>query len=215
MTLKEMRDQVQRWLGLQDIASYSEAGMVNDQLYYGTIDLLSRTRCVVRCIDLHVDANVNEYMLDHSILALVDVENGQRKSRRDEKFNHSFSLIRSDILRVQPTPTEAGELQVWAVKRPAKMTTDTQSVGDEAYGAIPDEFHDAIVTYALWKLSDYTDDASGQNGERYRILYEGQDGRGGRLSQIKVAVNKRGTARAPRSKVNGLQLVRSAEAWRG
>jgi hypothetical protein len=105
-------------------------------------------------------------------------------------------MIRSDILRLNPAPSEAGEVDCWAVMRPQKMDEDTDSPGDEQYGAIPDEFQDAIVTYALWKAADYTDDQRSGDGERYRTLYEGQDGRGGRLAQIRIAVNKRGTARA-------------------
>jgi len=81
------------------------------------------------------------------------------------------------------------------------MATDSDSPSMEAFGGIPDEYHDAIVTYAMWKLADYTDDATTQNGEYYRTLYEGPDGRGGRLGQIKVLVNKRGTARAARRNV--------------
>ena len=205
MTFKQMHDQVVQWLGLQDITSYDEDKLAADKLYEGTLDLLARTRCVARCVQLHVSPNEAEYTLDHAILALVDVENGARqrlrRDQQDQFASYGFTLIRSDVLRVVPTPSESGTLQVWAVMRPQQMSADTDSPGQEAFGAIPDEFHDAIVTYALWKCADYTDDSTTQNGEYYRVLYEGQDGRGGRLAQIKVAVNKRGTARAPRAHV--------------
>ena len=215
MTRKEMTDQVVRWLGLQDITDYDETGMVYDQLYWGTIDLLARTRCVARCLQLRTKANVDQYTLDHSVLGLVDVENGARpRYRRNQNKGPSFTLVRSDVLLVKPTPAEDGQIQVWAVLRPQKMDEDTDSPGQEEYGAIPDEFQDAIVTYALWHLSDYSDDATGQQGERYRILYEGQDGRGGRLGQIRIAVNKRGTAKAPSRKVS-LSSVGSYDSWVG
>lgn len=201
MTYREMRDQVVHWLGLQDISAYNETTLVNEQLYLGTLDLLARTRCVVRCVDLRVEADVGEYTLDHAVLALVDLEDGRRRARRDETLHPSFTLIRADVLRLSPTPSEAGEVQVWAVKRPQRMVADADSPSFEQFGAIPDEYQDAIVTYCLWKMSDYTDDATAAHGERYRILYEGQDGNGGRLSQIRASVNKRGTARAPRAKV--------------
>ena len=214
MTNKQMRDQVMQWLGLQDITSYDESQLANDLLYQGTLDLLSRTRCVVRCVQLSIEANKGEYLLDHHILSLVDVENGaRRRLRRDQQQNvYGFALIRSDLLRIVPTPSEDGTVQVWAVLRPAKMTADADSPSSEQFGGIPDEFHDAIVTYALWKAGDYTDDTLGQNGEYYRFLYEGQDGRGGRLSQIRVLVNKRGTARAPRASVR-LKVVSGSGAY--
>lgn len=237
-----MRDQVVAYLGLQDISSYDETGMVSDLLYQGTIDLLARTRCVVRCLDLRTRAGVQQYTLDHAILSLVDVENGWRqKLRRDQGVwpdgasavivdydyrtgsyagrdvsyaSPGFTLIRSDVLLVKPTPSEDGEIQTWAVVRPQKMQLDTDSPGDENYGAIPDEFQDAIVTYALWKAADYTDDQGSGQGERYRTLYEGQDGRGGRLGQIRSAVNKRGTARAPARRVR-IRATSSSSHWVG
>jgi len=221
MNLGQMRGQVSAWLGLQDISSYDESQMIEDKLHQGTIDLLARTRCVVRCVDLRTRADQDEYTLDHSILALVDMENGgYRRYRRDQAEVYAeygaiqpaayygpaqpvspasgFVLIRADVLRIVPTPSEDGLVQVWGVLRPQQMTDDSDSPGDENYGAIPEEWHDAIVGYAMWKLADYADDGGTQNGEYYRVLYEGEDGRGGRLAQIRIAVHKRGTARGPR-----------------
>ena len=178
--------------------------MIGNLLYQGTIDLLARTRCVARCVQLRTKKDVDEYTLDHALLTLVDVENGKtRRARRDQtEYAPAFTLIRSDILRLEPPPEDDNQtVQVWAVLRPQKMAVDTDSPGMEQFGCIPDEFHDAIVTYALWKAADYTDDQRSGDGERYRTLYEGQDGRGGRLAQIRIAVNKRGTARAPARRV--------------
>lgn len=212
MTKKQMHDQVRNFLGLQEIDGLDEGQLIDDQLYLGTLDLLARTRCVVRCIELRVSAGEDDYTLDHAILCLVDIEDGLPRVNRDSSYQPSFTLIRSDVLRLQPTPSEDGEVQTWAVKRPLQMTADDDSPGMEQFGAIPDEFQDAIVTYAFWKLADYTDDATSNQSERYRILYEGQDGRGGRLAQIRSAVNKRGTARAPRRRVR-LSGVRSHSNW--
>lgn len=221
MTLKQMREQVQFWLGLQDVlgadtfpGAYDETLLIPDLLYQGTIDLLSRTKCVARCIHIRTLKDVAEYTLDHAVLALIDVENGRTQRRRRDETCDGFTLIRSDILRVNPTPSEPGELAVWAVQRPSKMTLDTDSPSMEQFGAIPDEYHDAIVTYASWKGADYSDDAGSAQGERYRILYEGQDGSGGRLSQIRSSVNRRGTARGPRVRVR-LRPVSSSRAWMG
>lgn len=216
MTHKQMHDQVVSWLGLQEITVFDEGQLVDSLLYQGTIDLLSRTRCTVRCIDLNVSADEDTYLLDHSVLALVDLENGARqRKRRNEPDGYGFTLVRSDLLIVKPTPSAAGTIQVWAVLRPTAMTVDGDSPADEAHGAIPDEYHDAIVTYALWKAGDYSDDASSSVGERYRILYEGQDGRGGRLAQIRSSVNKRGTAKAPRRPVSGFASVHPSRHWVG
>lgn len=209
MTYKQMHDQVMQWLGMQDITSYDESQLASDLLYQGTLDLLSRTRCTVRCLNLQTTAGISQYLLGQEVLALFDVEDGARKLSRSESSGvNGFSMIRSDVLRIVPTPSEDGSVQVWAVIRPEQMTAPDDSPSMEQFGAIPAEYHDAIVTYALWKGADYTDDATTQSGEYYRALYEGQDGRGGRLSQIRVLVNKRGTPRSSRMAVNLSSLSR-------
>lgn len=214
MTFDEMSGTVQAFLGLQEIEYFDETGFVKTEVNRGVLDMLARTRCVVRCVDLRVLGGVDQYLVGNQILSLVDIEDGLGKVNRNSGYSPSFTLIRSDVLRVQPTPSVDGEVQVWAVKRPLPMVDPTDSPGDEDHGAIPEEFQDAIVTYALWKCADYADDASANQGERYRILYEGDNGQGGRLAQIRSQVNKRGTARAPRRRVR-LGGVRDSDHWQG
>lgn len=215
MTRAEITGRVQQWLGLQQIDAYNEVPLIQDLLYRGVIDLLARTRCVARCVHLHTQANVNTYTLDHSILALVDVDDGATpRYRRDQASGPSYTLIRSDILRFNPAPTVAGVVDVWAVLRPQKMALDTDSPGDENYGAIPEEFQDALELYTLWRAADYSDDGSSQVGERYRVLYEGSDGTGGRLREIRRMVNKRGTARAAPRRAS-LTPVADRSFWTG
>jgi hypothetical protein len=229
-----MTTRVQQWLGLQQLDAYNEVPLIQDMLYRGTVDLLARTRCVARCVHLHTQANVGIYTLDHSILSLVDVDDGATdRARRDQRWTRNgyvgtvvyptgyvncapftFSLIRSDVLRLTPTPAEDGEIDVWGVLRPTKMDEDTDSPGDEAYGAIPEEFQDAIELYATWRCADYSDDGSSQLGERYRALYEGSDGTTGRLRQIRTLVNKRGTARAAPRRVS-MRAITDRRAWTG
>lgn len=216
MTRKQMADQIKSWLGLQDIAVLDEAAMIDQQLWLGTIDLLARTKCVARCVHLQLLSDVSEYRLSHQLLALVDLEDGARpRARRDQSdLSPSFTLVRSDILRLTPTPIAAGDLDVWGVLRPKQMAADGDSPSDEDFGAIPDEFQDAILSYAMWKLADYADDGSSGQGERYRILYEGQDGNGGRIREIRSQVNRRGTAKGLTRKVR-LQAPLTRGAWVG
>jgi hypothetical protein len=237
MTRGEMTTRIQQWLGLQSIDAFNEVPLIQDMVYRGVIDLLARTRCVARCVHLHTQANVSTYTLDHSILSLVDVEDGATaRARRNQTgaaaasnfpatviyptgywdpTPPTFTLIRSDVLRLHPTPAQAGEVDVWAVLRPQKMGADTDSPGDENFGAIPEEFQDAIELYALWRCADYTDDSSSQVGERYRLLYEGSDGSGGRLREIRKLVNKRGTARGAPRRMNGLSNMGDRRTWVG
>lgn len=213
MTRKEIVDRVTATVGLQDIDPMNERTLVEHWVYRGTLDLLARTRCVARCIELEVTAGQPSYVLDHAVLALIDVEDGKRRRLRRDDESTGFVLIRSDLLQVLPTPSEDGEVQVWAVMRPQKMTAEESDLGQESFGAIPDEFQDAIELYALWWASDYGHEQNSQRGERYRILYEGQDGRSGRLAQIRAQVNKRGTAYPPRRKAYPRRGLTPRSAW--
>jgi len=215
MVFQDMYAQVQSALGLQDTVSLDEKTYAQGLINRGVVDVLSRTRCTVRCVDLHVLAGVSEYMVGNLLMGLVDIEDGLPKVNRDSDYQPSFTMIRSDILRVQPTPDVDGTVQTWAIKRPQSMVNDTDDPSMEQFGAIPAEFHDAPILFAMWKAADYADDATSQQGERYRMLYEGQDGRGGRLGQIRMLVNKRGTQRAPRRRVRGLVGVRDSSNWVG
>jgi hypothetical protein len=198
MTKKEIRDRVASTIGLQAEAPLDESGLVDHWVYRGTLDLLSRTRCTARCVQLGVTAGVDTYTLASAILSLIDVDDGDLpRVRRDDESTSGFTLIRSDLLQFHPAPSADGEIQVWAVLRPAPMLNDDDDLGAEAFGAIPIEFQDAIELYALWWAADYGHEAQTQRGERYRALYEGQDGRSGRLAEIRKLVNKRGTARPP------------------
>jgi len=214
MTKKKIADRVIATVGLQDIEPLNEATLVDDWIYQGTIDMLARTRCVARCIHLGVEPNVDTYTLSPAILSLVDVEDGGRRRRLRRDDETGFTLIRSDVLRIAPTPSEAGELDVWAVVQPQQMTDDNDDLGEETFGAIPLEFQDAITLYALWQAADYAHEGNSQRGERYRVLYEGQDGRSGRLAQIRHQVNKRGTAFPPMRRTQLLRNRRTPRsAW--
>jgi hypothetical protein len=235
MTKKQMVDQLVAWLGLQSIDDYDEIPLVEQMIYRGTMDLLSRTRCIVRCVHLRVTAGEDTYTLDHKIMSLVDLDDGNRRRlRRDQTGDFGgavgtvvfpddttpvidtsgFTLIRSDILQVKPMPSEDGEIDVWAVLLPDPLVTDDDSVSDEQKGAIPEEYQDAILTYALWQLADYADNSTSQKGELYRVRYEGSDGRGGRLGEIRRLVNKRGTARAAPRRVR-MSAVSRRSSWVG
>jgi hypothetical protein len=132
MTRGEITGRVQAWLGLQSIDDFDEIPLIHDLIYRGTVDLLSRTRCVARCVHLNTSASVAEYVLDHSILSLVDVEDGaRRRARRDQTTDNTFTLIRSDLLRINPAPSADGEVDVWAVLLPQKMAADTDALGTE------------------------------------------------------------------------------------
>src|SRR4030095_540611 len=181
-------------LGLQEIVDFDESELIDRLLHQGTIDLLARTKCTARCLDLRVKAGVDEYKLDHAVLALIDVDDGMLpRARRDQtSYSPSFTLIRSDMLRLQPGPSEDGLIQSWAVMRPDPMVEDDDSPSSDKFGGIPDEYQDAILMYALWKGAEYANDQASVQGERYRVAYEGQDSISGRVPRGRRPGHQRG-----------------------
>ena len=84
MVFQDMYAQVQSALGLQDTVSLDEKTYAQGLINRGVVDVLSRTRCTVRCVDLHVLAGVSEYMVGNLLMGLVDIEDGLPKVNRDE-----------------------------------------------------------------------------------------------------------------------------------
>ena len=182
MTRKQLRERVINEIGLQDIEDYDETVLVDDLIYQGAIDLLARTRCTVRCVHLKTKADESTYTLDKSILALVDVEDGgaapaPRRERGAEL--HAHPLRRP---AASPTPREDGEVDVWAVLRPQQMADGPTPRRRTSSARSPTSSTTRSSCYACWMGLDYADDESGGHGERYRMLYEGQDTRGGRIA---------------------------------
>jgi hypothetical protein len=209
VTNGEMKAEVMAAFGLQSITDYNEKDYVQKLLNRGVVDVLSRTRCTVRCTKLHLDPGVSDYMLDHKILSIVDFgQDSDRAPRNGTHWHPSFTLIRSDLLQVWPEPSDSITMNVWAVRAPNNpLVEDDHDPANADYGAIPPEFHDAILMYAKWWAADFADDSGSQNGERYKQQYDV------RIREIKSLVNKRGTARAPRSRSRNLRRVSPRSAW--
>jgi hypothetical protein len=66
---------------------------------------------------------------------------------------------------------------------------------------IPAEWHKAVEMYACWRMADFDDDGSSQVGEVYRAHYEGADGRGGMLRDIRQQNRLQGGRRNPTMRV--------------
>jgi hypothetical protein len=98
-----------------------------------------------------------------------------------------YALAGSNLLMVWPTPADDDAITVYYVPRPVLLTAESDTPSE-----IPAEFHPAVEQYALWKLASMNDDSSSGQGERYRIQYEGQDGRGGMVARIRRHVVQKG-----------------------
>lgn len=201
-TLAQLQNRVQSTLGLK--SSGNELTLLTDYLNEAYVDILVRTRCHTNCGDLSTIAATWKYRLPTAILSVLemwseDSTNGtppefvqvtsqeltrMRRSAASTSSTSSASTYYAveghDMLMLWPTPQAVGSIEYLYVPRPTAMSgaSDTPSY-------IQAEWHRALETYACWRMADYDDDGSSQVGEVYRQQYEGQDGRGGLLRQIR------------------------------
>ena len=189
MTLEEMRRNIRYGLGLMEP---EELPIVDSKINEGVLDVLRRTGCSVLCFDADTP-EADRLQLGPIMRALHVVRNGVTLERVTfpslSRYPKAYSQV-GDIL-IFGTPFAADEkLQIYGVPRPSPLVLPDDSLSDENFGGIPNEFQDAVELYAMSELADLASDASTNRGANYRIQYEGQEGRSGRLAEIRREVNK-------------------------
>jgi len=171
---------------------------VND----GVVDILSRCRPSNQRLNLGLKAGVVVHTLDPVVIALKDIlwTDGtflQRLSREDamaaQRSGGRGFAYTEPLLWVSPIVDTDTYVEAHGTFRPTPMTNDDHAPDDMTYGGLAPEFHYAVVNYALWKTADQVQHAGSSFGERWRLLYEGQDGLSGDVMRIKRIVEKRST----------------------
>jgi hypothetical protein len=190
------------------------------------MDVLLRTSCSVVSATMSETSGDADYTLDAAILRVVawDWKSATSTSntlipervsveellwRRaypvDTSFPASAYAFAGNTLMVYPTPSAADTITVYYVPRPTTLST-----GSDSPDEIPAEHHIAVEMYALWRLASMNDDQSSGQGERYRLLYEGQDGDTGMLARIRRDVNRKG-GRHGRAQLNPSRRLRRGQ----
>lgn len=162
-------------------------GWANDAV----TDLLKRTHCYVNSATLAMTANVGDYRLDSSILAIEDIylvsDNNNWRLRRmsttdlinQRNYNvtaspaQMYALSGVDMLMVYPTPLQADTLTIYYVPKPTALASGTDDPSTSTLGGIPTEYHYGLELYMMWKAASFSDDDGSQNGESYRRQYLG------------------------------------------
>jgi hypothetical protein len=205
MTRGQLRLRISQYASLDNDPG-EEQTLMNDLIWDGTLDILSRTRLSMRTLVITVPPNCPTAEIPDSALRLHGLydENGERwvhKPADQLRTAGDFSLMGHDLL-CMPASSEYRSFLAVYVPLPAKMTDDSQTPSTEQYGGIPEQFHPALVNYGVWKGQAFSENPSTQLGEQYRILYEGKDGRAGDIAAIRRFINTRitpsGRRRAPR-----------------
>jgi hypothetical protein len=171
------------------------------------VDVLRRTRCYVASTTISLSAGTSDYTLSTSILSILTMYGSaggtnfrleqvspqmitdlQTADATTSTSSFYYSVIGANLLSVWPTPVSSGTLTVRYVPRPTALSGASDDPSSASLGGIPSEYHYALELYALWKMADSNDDQSSSQGERYRVAYEGENGRGGFLGQMKSEI---------------------------
>jgi hypothetical protein len=171
--------------------------LANEAVY----DILVRTRVNIRSGQVTFTAaedGATEFDIGIPVLRMHGIQrNGQALVEQARSNLAPNGFIFAGFSRiVLGFPISPGEtLLFWYTPEPTPMTADVHDPSEEVYGRIPPLFHRAILDYMCWNAADKLGDMQAGRGERYRALYEGQDGAAGPgtdLGRIRYAVTSRG-----------------------
>jgi len=198
MNYKLLRQRVCQTVGIPiDDPNDEEYQLVGDLLNEGVRDILSRTRLHVRCVHMHLIDGKDDYEIDDNILRMITLKIGNtflEQRPRKQLDQWSYAVPGHDLIVFGFLPGSGMQAEAWYVPRPTEMTDDNDDPADMEHGNVEQQFQPALINYTLWHIADTLDDTSSSSGERYRVLYEGQDGNAGvgtNLGMIKRAVNRR------------------------
>lgn len=191
MTLAEMRRNIRFALGLNEP---EEVPIIDQKIHEGILDVLRRTGCTVLCFDADTPDNSSRLELGGAIMRVQHVVRNDVRLERVSypslgRYMNAYSQVGNVLIFSESfDPTE--KLQLYAVPRPAAPTQPTDVIESATFGGIPHEFQDAVQLYALAELGNLANDETSQRGGSYKIMYEGQSSREGRLAEIRRQVNK-------------------------
>lgn len=188
-----------RALGLDDTSGGDELILMQRWANRGVRDVLLRTYCYVDLGDMTLAAAVTDYRIDSSILAIrnmhitsatdtsqvsplhiVDMQTvDEYLDSNPAAADPTMAAFYGTLLRVAPTPSAANVVRFYYTPKPTEMTADGTATADAndpsiaAYGGIPEEYHEGILYYMLWKGAEYDDKQSALSPKEYRQAYEG------------------------------------------
>ena len=186
-TLAQLQFRVNQKLSLDDTAGGDEETLVTAYLNEAINEFLLDTHCYLALAPATLTAGAGDYELDQDILAIHEIIGSDSRpwERVDEAEIHEFrrasatassvtryAVAGMNMLMVWPTPASAGTLTIYHVPKPTPLSDASHDPSSIVYGGIPSEYHKALEFYALWQASDYDDDASAAQGDRYYGQYQ-------------------------------------------
>jgi hypothetical protein len=153
------------------------------------LDFLGRTRVRVTLGDLVLTPGAGDYRLDVAILALTEafipnttdkllvvglddiIELRRVNATLPQGFGTQRIGIEGSFAMVWPTPTTAGTIRYVFVPKPTAMSADANDPAVDTYGGVPEEYHEGLLLYMLWKGSRYDGAAAPHTPKEYWDLY--------------------------------------------
>lgn len=189
LTRADLRSRVAGAIGLSNVAGSSEQALIDSWLDEAVEQYLIETKCAIDTASLVLTADVGDYTLPSSVLALRNiwivtaggtrvnlepVSTGEILERRryasTGMFPMVFSLEGFDFLRISPNAS-AGDTLYWDYV-PAPTSWNSGTATNDVPPFIPTWAHPAIEAYAKWKAADWDDDLSSQVGQAYHQDWE-------------------------------------------
>lgn len=201
MNRGQLKTRVSRMAGISLGTSddqVDETQLLEELVNEAILDILVRTRIHVRRGTSALLPGASDFDIDDSVLRIWGLRRNSNllaEQPREELDTNGFAI--AGLSRITfGTPSGANEmLEFWYTPTPTPMTDDNHDPALQQFGRIPAEHHRTILDYMLWHSADKAGDQGAARGERYRILYEGQDGLGGGgsdLGRIRTHINMRG-----------------------
>src|SRR3990172_3049227 len=191
-TLADLRNVVARKIGLDNAASSTDQALIDEWVNQGVLEVLLRTHCTIEQATMDTTASTWLYQLPTSILHMKDLWREDAAgavfpavhdsyleilnlhyattAAADSNVIH-YAVVGSNLLAIWPTASTVYTIKLLYVPRPTALSAAGDDPSSETLGRVPTEFHKAIEYYALWQAADYDDDASSDQGERYRAHF--------------------------------------------
>jgi hypothetical protein len=212
-TLAVFRSNIAAILGLTNTTAGDQT-RIDYYLNEGILEVLKNTKCYVASSAL-TGVSTADYTLSTSILEIRDLyvtsggyDSNMERASMDEILRmrritpaaggpaRYYSLAGHDKLMFWPTPAAADSFTLYYVPYPTALANSGDAPSNSALGGVPDEIHNAIERYALWKCADMDDDATSQVGEKYRVEYYQT------ISEARKHLRSKGGYKLGRARVN-------------
>ena len=183
-TLTTLRSNVAGMIGSLDLTDSTDLARIDGWVNEAYQDVLLKTGCSVTSDNTLLSAGVEDYTISQAILKMIgmtlssggtDYELDRytpneilsmRRNSTEQTTPYAFAAT-ANLLLLYPTPSSSEDsILLYYVPLPAPLVN-----GSDTPVLVPPEWHKLVEWYACWRAADYDDDASSQQGDRYRGMY--------------------------------------------